>query len=145
MHRLLTPGLFLTGFHIGHVAGEPVVELDAQFGFERFGIDAGADAAEDVEPVRVRAFQASRGAIEKRFGSDRDPDVGHAPAVEFGSIEAGRSDADDGEQMAIDLVTGAHDGRIGAAFITPDVMAHDGEGGAPSRSSASVMRRPIQG
>src|SRR3954463_5978332 len=106
MQCLLTPRLFFARFHLGHMAGEPIVELDTQFRFERFGIDSGADAAEQIEPIRVRAFQTRRGTPDKRFGCDGDPDVRHAPAGEFGSIEAGRSDANYCEEMAVDLIAG---------------------------------------
>src|SRR5260370_36503714 len=30
--------------------------------------------------------------------------------------------------MAVDLIAGANDGRIGAVLIAPDVIAHDGHG-----------------
>ncbi len=128
MQGLLTPGLLFAGLHVGHMAREPVMELDAQLGFERLGIHAGAHAADDVEPVRVGAFEALGFAIEQRFGVDRDPDIGHAPAGELGAVEAGRSDADHGKEVAVDLITRTHNGGIGAVFIAPDVIAHDGDG-----------------
>ncbi len=128
MQGLLTPGLLFAGLHFGHMAREPVMELDAQFGFERLGIHAGAHAADDVEPVRIGAFEALGVAIEQRFGVGRDPEIGHAIAIELGAIEAGRSDAHHRKGMAVDLITGAHNGRIGGIFIGPDVIAHDGDG-----------------
>src|SRR5258708_19485422 len=57
MERLLAPGLSFRGFHIGHVAGEPVQELDSELCFEHFGINATAHSANDVDPVRFRSFQ----------------------------------------------------------------------------------------
>src|SRR3954447_18429711 len=129
MEGLLTPVLFFTGLHFWHMTGEPIMKLDAQFRFQRFGIDSGPDAAEQIEPIRPRAFQTRRGTTEKRFGRDRDPDVRHAPAGEFGSIKSRRSNSNDREEMAVDLVAGTYDGRIRAVLIAPGSIAHDGNRG----------------
>src|SRR5262249_14481002 len=67
MQGLLTPGLLFAGLHVGHMAREPVIELDAQLCFERLGIHAGAYAADDVEPVRIGAFEALVFAIEQNL------------------------------------------------------------------------------
>src|SRR5689334_11153934 len=103
------------------MARQPVVELHSQLGFERLRIYAGAHTANNVEPVCIGPFEALSFAIEQRFGVDRDPEIGHAPTVELGAVEAGRSDADHGEGMAIDLITCTHNGGVGAVFIAPDV------------------------
>ena len=65
--RSADAGLLFAGLHVGHMAREPVMELDAQLGFERLGIHAGADAADDVQPVRIGAFEALGFAIEQRI------------------------------------------------------------------------------
>src|SRR5579883_1646099 len=51
--RLLRPRLFFARLHVRYMAGEPIMELDAELGFHGPGIHAGTHAAEDVEPVRV--------------------------------------------------------------------------------------------
>ena len=116
MKRLLLPDLFLAGIHIGNVAGEPVLELDSQLCFERLGI-ARAHSANDVEPICVWPFEPRCCSIEQRLGGDRHPDVRHAPASQLGSVKAGRSDADHGEGMAVDLIAGADNRRIRAVLI----------------------------
>src|SRR5271154_1180308 len=110
------------------MAGEPVQELDSELGFERLGINAWADPAEDVEPVLVRSFEPLGFAGEPGFGGDRKPYIGHAPAVELGTEEPGRRHADHGERMTVDLIAGADHRRIRAILIGPDVIAHDGRG-----------------
>jgi hypothetical protein len=45
VHRLLLPELLFAWLHIRYVAGQPVVELHAQFSFERLRMDAGTDSA----------------------------------------------------------------------------------------------------
>src|SRR5690242_19683120 len=101
------------------------MELDAQLGFERLGIDTWAHATDYVEPVCIGAFEALGFAIEQRFGVGGNPDIGHAPAVELGAVEAGRSDANHGKDMAVDLVSRTHNRGIGAVLIAPDVITHD--------------------
>lgn len=85
----------------------------------RFGIYAGAHTAKDVEPVRVRSFETLGITGQQGFGGDRNPEIGRAPA-KLGSEETGRRHADDGEEMAVDLIAGANDGRIGAPIIGAD-------------------------
>lgn len=63
MERLLRLCLFFAGLHVGHMAGEPVVKLDPEFGFERLRIHAVSHAAEDVKPVRVGLLELQRGEI----------------------------------------------------------------------------------
>src|SRR4051794_17457921 len=99
------------------MAGEPIMELDAQFCFQRFGIDSWPDAAEQVEPIRVGVFQTRRSPTEERFGGDGEPYVRHAAARKFGSIKARRSDADHCEEMAVHLVAATDNGRIQPVFI----------------------------
>src|SRR3954451_3627908 len=84
------------------------MKLHAQLGFERRGIHAGTHATDDVEPVRIGPPEALGFAIEQRLGVARNPEIGHAPAVELGAVEAGWSDADHGKGMAIDLITCTH-------------------------------------
>src|SRR5581483_9731923 len=99
------------------MAREPALKFDAQPGFERPGIHTGANAADEVEPVRIRAFKAMAFAAEQRLDVGRDPDIRHAIAGEPGAVEAGRSDADHGKEMAVDLIPSAHNRRVGAVFL----------------------------
>ncbi len=88
---LFLPERLFAGLHIRDMAGKPLVKLDAELGLQLSGVGTGTDAADEVEIVALGAIDMGDNTGIKGFlGGSGDPDVGHAPAGELGSVEAGR-------------------------------------------------------
>ena len=64
---VLLPELLLSRLHIGHVAGQPGVELHSELGFELGRADARAHPAQQVEKVAIWPFEARGRSIDDDF------------------------------------------------------------------------------
>ena len=128
MQGLLPPELLLTRLHIGHMAGQPVMEFHLQFCFERLRIDSRPDSPDQVQEVAVRPFQPGRRSVDQQFRCQRQPKIRHSPSRQLRSIKSRRRHADYGERVAVDLVTSADHRGVGPVLLAPDSVTHYRDG-----------------
>src|SRR5689334_10167239 len=119
MQRLLLPQLLLTRFHIGNMAGQPIVEFHPQLCLERLGVHSRTHSSEQVQEIALWPLQSRLRSPNQQFGRHWQPEVRHAPPSQLRSEKFWRSHANYGERMPIDLVAGANHGRIRSVLVAP--------------------------
>src|SRR6185437_8157268 len=108
------------------MAGQPLVQLDLQLRLQDFRIRARTNPPDQIEPGEPWILEARSGPGNHRFGSQRQPEVGHTRAVDLCSEKARCGDPYNREWMAIDLVGCARNGWIGSILRLPDSETHYG-------------------
>src|SRR5579885_126539 len=95
--------------------------------FEWFQVRSGPDAANDVEPVKIRAVKHSHHTVNLWFAGKRKPESGRI-IRESVAVKSGRCNTDDGVRESIDHEACADNRRVFSEFLLPGVEAHHDNG-----------------